>query len=90
MPKQWCTVLILKRLERYSSDKVDTIVVVVEAEIKKPAVKLVENPVEQSFPNFRCDQCTFTNETLLELSQNVYVRMKHRIFQVDVNTVSLL
>ena len=64
------------------------IVVLVEAEIEKPVVKLVENPVEHSLHNFRCDQCTFTNETLRELSQNV--RMKHRIFQVNVNIVYLL
>ena len=53
------------------------IVVIVEAEIERPAVKLI-NPVYHSFSKFRCDQCTFTNMT------QKHVRMKHRLFQVMI------
>ena len=60
---------------RFISDEENMIVVIVETEIEKPALKLI-NPVEHSFPKFRCDQCTFTNMPQKGLSQ--HVRMKHK------------
>ena len=55
----------------------------VESEIEKPAEKLVENLTQDSWPNFKCDQCEYTNATERGLSQ--HQRMKHRISQLDGN-----
>ena len=60
---------------RYLCDEENMIIIIVEAEIEKSAVKLI-NPVEHSFPKFMCDQCTFTNMTQNGLPQ--HVRMKHK------------
>ena len=69
--------------EKDSSDIVDS---EEEAEIEQSAEKLVEIPTEDFCPNFKCDQCAYTNATERGLSQ--HVRMKHRISQLDGNTDS--
>ena len=68
--------------EKHSSDIVDS----EEADIEQSAEKLVEIPTEDFCPNFKCDQCAYTNATERGLSQ--HVRMKHRISQLDGNSDS--
>ena len=50
---------------------------VIEAEIEKPAVKPAENSADESVPQFKCNQCLYTNITEKGLAQ--HIRMKHNI-----------
>ena len=76
-----------RRQEGLSTQKEDSETLasenVVGADIEKPAVKPADNSADESVPQFKCNQCLYTNITEKGLAQ--HIRMKHKISQVDGN-----